>query len=263
MIWLDYLATLSKAKKYTLMGGGIALLIALAIIYKGGDPADPTGMDPSWWGILGIIGWAYLVCAIIYLVCKGRLALLVSALVIFIILNILLHAHIIHGWLWLIGDASSVALVMGGIVISELYALMVTRNKTQLLWPVLLVTGVACIVIGIFIRPYTGGISKIHSTPAWVFVCSGITILMFVLLIYLVDVKGKKDWFKRIAPAGTSTLTCYLIPYYQYFIFRLCHVHYADVINEGAIGLLRSAFTAIVIVLLVGLMEKRHLRLKI
>ncbi len=263
MIWLDYPETLSKVKKYALMGAGIALLIFLAVIYKGGDPQNPTGMDPSWWGILGIIGWAYLVCAIVYLVSKGKLILLIPIWLIFIGLNICLHAHIMHGWLWLIGDASAVALVMGGIIVSEVYALLVTHNKTKLLWAFLSISGVLFIVTGLLIRPYTGGISKIQSTPPWVLICSGITILAFEALIYLVDIKGKKDWFKWIRPAGTSTLTCYLVPYLQYFIFKLCHVHYADVINTGAIGLLRSAFTAIVIVLIVGLMEKRHLRLKI
>lgn len=262
MIWLDYPDTLGKVKKYILMSIGVVMLIALAIIYRSNDPDNP-GMDPSWWGILGIIGWAYLVCALIYLVTKGRLWMLTAAFAVFLSLNICLHAHILHGWLWIIGDASSVTLTMGGILITELYGYLVERGRAQLLWPIFTGTAVLAIVSGFVLRHHTGGISKINSTPAWVLICSGITILVFELMIYLVDIKGKKDWFKWIRPAGTSTLTCYLIPYYQYFIFRLCHVNYPDIINDGAIGLLRSLFTAVVIILLVGLMEKKHLRLKI
>jgi heparan-alpha-glucosaminide N-acetyltransferase len=262
MIWLDYPEKFGKVKKYILMGTGIVMLIALALIYRSNDPDNP-GMDPSWWGILGIIGWAYLVCALIYLVTKGRLWILTAVFLVFLSLNICLHAHILHGWLWVIGDASSVTLVMGGILISEVYAWLVENGKTQLLWSIFTTSGVLAIVLGFVLRHHTGGISKIRSTPAWVLICSGITILMFELLIYLVDIKGKKDWFKWIRPAGTSTLTCYLIPYYQYFIFKLCHVEYPDVINDGAIGLLRSIVTALLIVWLVGLMEKKSLRLKI
>lgn len=262
MIWLDYPEKFGKVKKYILMGTGIVMLIALALIYRSNDPDNP-GMDPSWWGILGIIGWAYLVCALIYLVTKGRLWILTAVFLVFLSLNICLHAHILHGWLWVIGDASSVTLVMGGILISEVYAWLVENGKTQLLWSIFTTSGVLAIVLGFVLRHHTGGISKIRSTPAWVLICSGITILMFELLIYLVDIKGKKDWFKWIRPAGTSTLTCYLIPYYQYFIFKLCHVEYPDVINDGAIGLLHSIITALIIVWLVGLMEKKGLRLKI
>jgi heparan-alpha-glucosaminide N-acetyltransferase len=263
LIWLDYPETLVKVKKYLLMGTGVVLLIFLAVIYHGGRGDDLHGMDPSWWGILGLIGWAYLVCALVYLLSKGKLWVLLTALVTFFAVNICRHIHVLHDGLWFIEDASTEALVMGGIVITEVYALLVSRSKTRLLWVVLSVTGVLAIVLGLWIRPYAGGISKIYSTPAWILICSGITILVFELLVYLVDVKGKKDWFKWIAPAGTSTLTCYLIPYFQYFICRLCHINYPDAINDGVGGLLRSALTALLIVLLVGLMEKKSLRLKI
>jgi len=262
MIWLDYPATLSRVKKYILMGSGIVMLIALALIYRSKDPDNPY-MDPSWWGILGIIGWSYLVCALIYLFTKGRLWILTTVFVVFLSLNICLHAHILHGWLWIIGDASAVTLTMGGILISELYVWLVENGKTQWLWATFATSGVVAIILGFILRHHTGGISKIKSTPAWVLICSGITILVFELLIYLIDIKGKKDWFKWITPAGTSTLTCYLIPYYQYFILKLFHVEYPDAINDGIVGLLRSAATALIIVLLVGLMEKKHLRLKI
>lgn len=264
LIWLDYPETVSKVKKYVLMGTGMLLLIAMAIIYKGGDdPHHPTGMDPSWWGILGIIGWAYLVCALIYLVLKGKLQVLIPVLLAFIALNICLHTGILDLDIWVINDASSVALVMFGIVISEVYAGFAAKNKTGLIWPVFAITGVLSIAVGLIIRPHAGGISKIHSTPAWVLICSGITILVFELLIYIVDVKGKANWFKLIKPAGTSTLTCYLVPYYQFFILKLFHVEYPDILDMGITGLLRSVVTAVLIILLVGLMEKKHLRLKI
>jgi heparan-alpha-glucosaminide N-acetyltransferase len=262
MIWLDYPATLSKVKRYSLMGAGIVMLIVLALIFRSTDPENPT-MDTSWWGILGIIGWSYLVCALIYLLTRGRLWMLTTAFVVFLTINICLHAHLMHGWLWIIGDASAVTLTMGGILISELYAWLSEHGKTGRIWAIFTTSGVAAIILGFVLRHHTGGISKIKSTPAWVLVCSGITILVFELLIYLVDIKGKKDWFKWIRPAGTSTLTCYLIPYYQYFLLKLCHIRYPDFIDNGLIGLLRSAVTALLIVLLVGVMEKRHLRLKI
>ncbi|MGF7038239.1 DUF5009 domain-containing protein [Mucilaginibacter lappiensis] len=263
LIWLDYPETLSKAKRYTLMGIGVALLIAMAIIYKGGDAFDPRWMRPSWWGILGIIGWAYLICAVVYLLAKGKLNVLVPVLVLFVAINIARHTGIIPKKIWLIGDASSITLTMGGIMISEIYARLVSLGKTQRIWIIFGLTGILLIVLGLLIRPYTQGISKIRSTPAWIFICSGITVLVFELMIYLVDVKGKKNWFKIIWPAGTSTLTCYLMPYFQVFLLMLFHINYPSVFNSGIIGLARSMATAFILIALVGLMEKKRIRLKV
>ena len=185
LIWLDYLATTAKSTKNLLIGLGVVILLTMAIIYKGCNGDEIAhGMRPGWWGILGIIGWAYLVCSILYYLLKGKLTYLICCWVAFITLNIVCHSLIPKGKLWLIGDGSSVALVMGGIVISSVYAYLVERGKTQLLWATFSAIGVLLLVAGFVIRPYAQGISKIHSTPAWVFICSGITILVFQLLIY-------------------------------------------------------------------------------
>jgi heparan-alpha-glucosaminide N-acetyltransferase len=263
LIWLDYPETMAKAKRYTLVGIGIALLIAMAVIYKGGEDGEIHGMRPSWWGILGIIGWAYLVCALVYLLVKGKMSYLVGFLILFVAINIGKHTDMINFKIPLLGDASAVSLIMGGVMISEIYALLVLKGKTQLLWLIFSVTGVVMIALGLLIRPYAEGISKIHSTPAWIFICSGITILVFELMIFWVDVKGKKDWFKAIWPAGTSTLTCYLMPYYQVFILMLFDVSYPKILNNGLIGLARSMATAFILIAIVGLMEKKRIRLKI
>jgi len=263
LIWLDYPETMAKAKRYTLIGAGILLLIAMAIIYKRNDDGVIEGMRPYWWGILGIIGWAYLICALVYLLAKGKINILVIALLAFVAINIARHAGVFEFKIPVLGDASAMFLVMGGVMLSEIYALLVSKNKTQLLWVIFGITGLLLIVLGLLIRPYTDGISKIRATPAWIFICSGITILFFELMIFLVDVKGKKNWFKPIWPAGTSTLTCYLMPYFQVFILKLFHLKYPYIFNNGAIGLVRSMATGFILIAFVGLMEKKRLRLKI
>jgi heparan-alpha-glucosaminide N-acetyltransferase len=263
MIWLDYPETMAKAKKYAIMGSGLALLITLAVIYKGGDLAHPHWMRTSWWGILGIIGWAYLISALLYYFSKGKLNMLIILWVLFAGVNITLHYWSNLDPLPIIGDCSAIVLTMGGVVTISLYAHLVKIEKTQKLWLLFGIIGIALIIGGLLIRPYTGGISKIKSTPAWIFISSGLTILMFELFIYLVDIKGKINWFKAIRPAGTSTLTCYLIPYFQVALLELFNVTYPSIFNSGIIGLLRSLATALIIIWLVGLMEKRRLRLKI
>lgn len=263
LIWLDYPDTMNKTRKYILMGTGWILLILMAVLYKGGTPEAPHGMHPSWWGILGIIGWSYLVCACLYLLTKGKLSLLIIIWFIFAAINIASHTGLIHQKLWVIGDASSATLSMGGILISGLYASLVAKGKTHYLWGIMTALGMLLIAAGLLIRPYAEGISKIHATPAWVFICSGITILVFELCIWLIDIKHKKDWFSFISPAGTSTLTCYLMPYFLVYLMQLFHFKFPEYLSAGAPGLIRCFATAFILIAIVGLMEKRRIRLKI
>lgn len=263
LVWLDYPTDMKASRKYTLTGAGIVLLGLMAALYKGGSAEDPHWMQPSWWGILGIIGWAYLVSATLYLVVKGRFAAIAAILGLFLLINILTHAGLLHIAIPVIGDASSVSLIMAGAVISSLYTLLDKKGKQGAVLPIFFGLGVLAIVAGFILRPYTEGISKIRSTPAWVLICSGISILVFTAMIWLVDIKGKMNWFKAIRPAGTSTLTCYLIPYLLYSLLMLAGFHYPAWLSEGMPGLLRSVAIAFLVILLVGWMEKKKVRLKI
>jgi predicted acyltransferase len=263
MIWLDYPETMNRTRKYAIMGVGVALLLLMALLYQGGSGDNLHGMQPEWWGILGIIGWAYLVCATLFLVVKGKLPALVVIYGIFLLINILNHGGWFAPKIWLIGDGGSVSLIMGGAVVSSLYLKLMKDGKRSTQMLIFTVIGVGMITAGFILRPYTAGISKIHSTPAWVLICSGISVLLFNLMIWLVDVKEKMNWFSIIRPAGTSTLTCYLIPYLLYSIFTLVHFKFPAVLSEGIGGILRSLVVAFVVILIVGWLEKKKLRLKI
>jgi len=263
LIWLDYPSDLNKAKKYILRGTGFFLLLLMAFLFKGGDVLNPEGLKPHWWGILGIIGWAYLVCSGIFLVTKGKFSFLLVVFAIFIVINVATHTWHPNISIWAIGDASSVTLVMAGILISGIYGQISGIGKDFYLWIILIGSAVMMIIAGLIIRPYAEGISKIHSTPAWVFLCTGINILVFTCLVYLIDVKGKQNWFSFIRPGGTSTLTCYLLPYILYSIFTLVSFQYPAIFNEGPGGFIRSFAFSFFVIWLVGILEKYKLRLKI
>lgn len=246
LIWMDY-----KQKQYLLQGLGIVLLLAMAALYKG---EGGQWMRPSWWGILGIIGWAYLVSATVFLLVKGKFPTLLVLLALFLAINFAKHTGVMAIDIPVIGDASSIALIMAGVVISSI-------PKKSI--PVLLGIGAAAIVFGLLVRPYTEGISKIRSTPAWVLICSGISTVVFAGMMWLVDKKGKMDWFSFIKPAGTSTLTCYLIPYLLYSLMLLVHFHYPEFLSSGIGGILRSIAVAFIVIWIAGRMEKVNIRLKI
>ena len=264
LIWLDYSPDLSKVKRYLLIGTGWAILIVMAFLFKGeGRHGHLHGMRPSWWGILGIIGWSYLVCAGLFLIFKGKIWPMIAVLAAFLAVNILEHGFHIFLHLPEINDCSSTVLVAAGVVISLWYAKWTTNGIDKRLWLSFFIVGVLAIAAGLLIRPYSGGISKIRSTPAWVLICTGISILMFEVMIYLVDLKGKKNWFRLIWPAGTSTLTCYLIPYLMVGLFSLIDFNYPHFMNHGIGGFFRSWLVGFVVIMIGGFLEKRRLKLKI
>jgi heparan-alpha-glucosaminide N-acetyltransferase len=268
LIWLDYAPALSKQKKMLLQGAGIALLIFLAIIYKGGENGNTVWLKPHWWGILGLIGWSYLIASIIFLFSKGKLPVLISALLFFTLFNIAAKAGWLHAldpvrpYIWITGDGSSPALTMAGIITAVLYSSLAEKGKYNVCFTILLLFGVVMLAGGFAIRPLAG-ISKIRATPSWVMICTGISILLFTALIWLVDRKNKQQLFVILKPAGTSTLTAYLLPYIFYPLYFLAGITLPAVIVSGAVGILKSLLFALLIILLTGLFEKWRIRLKI
>ncbi|MBE7176290.1 MAG: DUF5009 domain-containing protein [Mucilaginibacter polytrichastri] len=261
LVWMQYPENFSRIWKIILIAAGVFTLVFLALIYKGGETGELHGMRPSWWGILGIIGWAYLVSALVFVFVKGKWLLAMPF--VFLLINGLSHAGLMPFSLPIIGDAASVTLVMNGIFISVMYERLSKNGNAGRLWLFLLLTCAAWIILGFVLRPYTDGISKIRATPAWVLICSGISVAVFTLMIWLVDLRKKQHWFTLIRPAGTSTLTCYLIPYILYSLFALIRFSYPDLLNSGYPGIARSFAVSFVVIIIAGQLEKIPVKLKV
>lgn len=89
-------------------------------------------------------------------------------------------------------------------------------------------------------------------------------VLPAVQFLLLADGReGKTNWFDIIKPAGTATLTCYIIPYIWYAVQQLLHLHYPEALGSGVPGLLKSLMFSLVIVGLTGLLVKGKIKLKV
>jgi heparan-alpha-glucosaminide N-acetyltransferase len=268
LVWLDYPLTMKKNKKAVLQGAGILILILMAIIFKGNQNGKIISMSAQWWGILGLIGWSYLLVSCVYLLVKENLPWLIAALVFFTMFNIAVHA----GWLiflnpvrsviWITSDGSLPALTMAGVITSVIYRKFAQRDKLTQYTVTMALIGVVMLAFGFAIRPLHG-ISKIRATPSWTAICTGISILCFVILIYIVDIKNKREWFNAIRPAGTSTLTCYLLPYIHYAVFTMVGISLPVFLRTGMAGIFKSLAYAMLIILITGLLEKKRIRLRI
>lgn len=263
LIWLDYPKDIKKTTRYLLQAAGVILLLVMAWLFKGGKAEAAVGLKPYWWGILGIIGWSYLVCALLFLVSNKRLLTQIIFFAVLFTINLLYCTGLLKHSLPVIGNAASPALTMAGVVITLLYSTLVEKGRDKQLWILFTTIGIAMLIIGFAIRPYADGISKIRATTPWIAICTGISILVFELMIWLVDVRGRQHWFKAIRPAGTSTLTCYLIPYLLYSLYMLTGFRYPYFLNEGIGGIARSFAVAFFVIWIAGILEKKKLRLSI
>lgn len=263
LIWLNYPKSMNKFIKYRIILTGIFLLLVMAFLYKSDTGAGNVSMQPQWWGILGILGWTYLVCAIIYYFFKNNFYALLICFLLFGSINIAEHNGLLENKLYLIDDASAVTLTFGGLIFSTFYNKQLNKKSTLKFCLILTVSGLTLLLFGFLIRPFTEGISKIRSTPSWIFISMGGTIMFLVIFIYLIDELKNINLFKSIRPAGTSTLTCYLMPYFYVYILQLFHIDIPPILNEGIAGIFRSLIISYLLIWLVGKMERKNLVLKI
>lgn len=74
---------------------GLLILAYLFYIYVG---INDTAFSPQWWGILGLIGWTYVVCAVIFLVTRENLLLNTFALFLLIIGSVVSAQGMFKDW---------------------------------------------------------------------------------------------------------------------------------------------------------------------
>lgn len=266
LVWLDYSSynlLLSKTLKII----GVALLILLGFLFKGNGGDGFVAMRAEWWGILGLIGWGYLVASYVYLFSGGRMFIQIAAFIFFMAfsaansLGWLDGIGVIRKYIWLAENGAMAALPMAGIITALLYRKFTARNVN--FWIGIAFFAVLLLLFGYLSNPLWG-ISKIKATPSWTSICAAITIILFALMVYLTEILNQRKWYSFIKPAGTSTLTCYLLPYIHYALIGLLSIpQLPAILRTGALGLGKSLVYALIIVAVTGFLEKKKIRLKI
>ena len=266
LLWNTYPKTLKKTVVYLLKGVAVIALIILAILYRGGEDGTVHGFGPQWWGILGLIGWAYLASGLITVFARNSFYVVLGGWIFFALLSMLYHGGLVPEALHFIPNAilggTLAGLTMGGVLTSMIFQHYRSRDDNKGLTVVLFAFSVVLIVLSILTRPFWG-LAKLGATPAWLFLCSAFTIVAFLVVYWIADVYKKETWFNIIRPAGTATLLCYLIPYFAYAFTRLIGFHLPDVMLTGGIGLIKSFLFAILCAVITGSLIRLGIRLKL
>ena len=266
LIWNNYenIRWTKKIPVLYLQLAGFILLFVLALTYKGGTPGDPHWMRPHWWGILGLIGWAYLLGALVYLFAGAKILLIFPVWLILLALNM----QEFTGLPWklpairLVVSASNHALLMSGVVASVFYKKLSDTGRINLFISLLMILAAVSLLFGFAVRP-EWGISKIRATPSWTAICAGISIAFFAGMYWIADIRNKTRWAMFMMPAGRSTLTCYLVPYIIYPTLGSLIMLIPDYLTGGIAGLIKALLFALLVVWITGRLEKINIRLKI
>jgi len=259
LIWNVYRFK-NKTWTYILKGTGIALLAILALIYRGGEEGNEH-MNPHWWGILGLIGWAYLFNCIFYQSSGGKLAGLVLLLLTCTIIYIL---TVRFDWDdYPAKNATHIAVMACG-TIASLILFDEKRPETlnQRLLQIVLFSMVL-FAVGYFLQPYYQ-VSKINATPSWGLYSAAVCCLLYAVLYWVVDIRGVKQWTTFFRPAAANPLLIYIIPDIIFHILAYFHVSFIPYRwRYGLPGIIWSATYAVIIMWIAAGLNRMKVRLQL
>lgn len=237
---------------------GVILLVVLYLIFEG---KEGVPFAPKWWGILGLIGWTYVLCAAIYLFTRENLLYNIIAWLVFVMLMLLEHSNVIS-LSFIPSDFTLHVFGFSGVLVSLLMQKYADRENPRKFILILCGLGVVMLACALFSHP-VWIISKLQATPTWFFYCMAAFFPLFAFFYWLTDVKQKQQWFNVIKPAGTATLTCYVIPYVWYSLMQMWSIRYPTLLNSGVPGLLRSFVFSLIVVWITGLLVRVKIKLKV
>lgn len=270
LFWNDYRD--KEERIYKIAGfkmASLAIFIFLIFKFRSGQPENNGSLITGWWGILGLIGWGYLVAAFTYMLCRHSVARTAVAALFFLFLNILSGL----GMLDFLNPAKPVlgVIIEGNvpfIVITGLIAgLILQENNIRDYKKVILIfagLGIVSLATGFLLRNWFI-FSKIKATPSWGLLCCGISYLTFTLIYWISDVRKRRSWANFLKPAGENSLTTYLAPDILYHLIWMTGIpvlFYKS--SENPLMVVAGSLTwALLMVGLTALLARINIRLKL
>ena len=269
MLWNSY----PRESRYDLIfkilrAAGFIGIVVLLAIFRAGTPEDPQWLVASWWGILGLIGWGYVVAALTSLATRGSLIGAVVVWAVFFALNCISSAGL-NDWatslrtiLGTVLQGNTPMIVLTGLVTGT-YLMRSQHDKRRKMWT-MVVAGVVSIAAGFILRNWYI-ISKILATPSWGLICNGISLLVLAFVFYRTDICGRTRFTSLLETTGRNSMTTYLAPSVVYMViallpFRLLFYKQPD---SALLAICGSAVWSISMAYFSILLEKLRIKLKL
>jgi predicted acyltransferase len=264
-----------RGLNWALRGLGFAMLLWLALAFRNRDGQAILTLSPfhvrhSWYGILGLIGWAYLVGSLAFLFFRtNRTALLGCIVLLFCFYPADKNGFFDHFWLARLVDfggtlGSQAAITVAGVLLATilLAADMTTVALRTRFTSLFIATCAAAALLlnGLY------GISKDDATPSWCLWSCAVTAALWLAFYFLCDVRRVTFFSQPLAVAGQNVLLAYLISEGMESFLDLLHLgDWYDRLAEPNLfcACARSAGLGVVILALTALLNRLGFRLKL
>jgi heparan-alpha-glucosaminide N-acetyltransferase len=244
-----------------------AMLIYLVAVFRQDLNHETVWLRPRWWGILGMIGWAYLIAAFVWLACRDHGAALMGAFALLFALNIGAQSGALDWWEKglsgiMIGpkDLGVISwLAVAGLTVATLFRpnSVASTPNSRIAWMLVFAAGFAA--AGFLLRPLWG-INR-ACTPSMPLCALAIACTIYPLLYWIVDVKRFTGWTVLIGPAGGNALLMYMLHFMLYSALALFGITYLQThFCEGWLGVARSAVIALSLVTLTSILSRCRIR---
>lgn len=260
-IWNKYSKHFPLLWKSILQYGGMLGFVALYFLYVQKNGA--IGMTEKWWGILGLIGWAYLFTVVYYWFANGNLKAIIAFFFICVLANTLnlTEGLAINQMAWfsfIAGHLTHASLVGAGVIISLL--LFEGQVQSAINWKVV-GFGLLFFVMGYLLRPYYE-VSKIRATPSWCLYSASLCTFIYYGLYWLMELKKKTQWSNFFMPAAANPLLIYILPGIIIYFNKAIGLEIVpDYFNSGLPGILWCAVFSIIMLYLMKVFNKLNIRL--
>ena len=257
---------------------GIVLLVTLAFLFKGqGDGL--LQLQPSWWGIIGLIGWAYIVsCAAYMWLGKNTTALLGVVVLLYCVFAADKGGAFGVEPLQSLGGfvdigrflGSHSAITLSGVILGVMLlpGSRLATPAARIRFGLLYGAGLALAAVMLhFLEGVDGNFTynKVAATPPWCLLSSAFTVWTWVLIYWLMDVVGFTGWARFFRFAGENPLFAYILEPVFAALFILVGLDslYGGLGETFGVGVWRSACMAVFVVWLAGFIRKIGFRLKL
>ncbi len=260
---------------------GIVILLISIFLYRGNNESGLIQMRTQWWGILGLIGWAYLVASAAYIILRNNLAGLVGVMSILYIFYISVEIvslpllQWINSWLVVSQALGSLAAIsVSGIILGIIVKLdsQVASSKRRIRWAFFYGLGmiIAALLLNRLDDIHTVFIvDKNRATVPWCLLSSGFTVWIWIILYWIIDIKKWKGWAGVVQTAGNNALFAYVLAHIvgsiimlTPFLFGGFNFH-TELGNYLVTGLIRGVLFAFFITLLAGKLHRIGIWLKL
>jgi heparan-alpha-glucosaminide N-acetyltransferase len=253
---------------------GLAALVWLAFAFRGAKgqriiTLAPFSLDTEWYGILGLIGWAYLVTCVVFLVFRCNRTAILGCMALLMCLFAADRKGAFEDF-WLskivgIGETlgSQGAIAVGGLLLGLiLVATDITALKSRTKFTFWFVAGCSGAAL-LLNRAY--GISKNNATPSWCLWACAITAALWYVLYLISDVRPVKIISRPLALAGQNVLLAYLISEMLPGLLDALHLGeaYGHLAATLPSAITRSALCGVLILFLSTSLNRIGFRLKL